>query len=95
MVLISNLWTWTTVASKVVNFVNYKIKDYLYKEILMRKKWNDVNWLPTFKKHSQFESCGIENKFKIKFYWIIILKFQESFTTCKWGVMYMTSKGKL
>jgi hypothetical protein len=21
-----------------------------------------------------------------------ILKFQESFTTCKWGVMYMTSK---
>ncbi len=24
-----------------------------------------------------------------------ILKFQKSFTTCKWGVMYMTSKTKL
>jgi hypothetical protein len=23
------------------------------------------------------------------------LKFQESFTTCKWGVMYMTSINKL
>jgi hypothetical protein len=22
----------------------------------------------------------------------IILEFQESFTTCKWGVMYITSK---
>jgi hypothetical protein len=25
----------------------------------------------------------------------IILKFQKSFTTCKWGVMYITSKTKL
>jgi hypothetical protein len=61
----------------------------------MRKKWDDVNWLPTLKKHSQFEICGIWKFEKIKIYWIIVLKIQESFTTCKWGVMYMTSKGKL
>ncbi len=24
----------------------------------------------------------------------IILKLQKSFTTCKWGIMYMTSKTK-
>jgi hypothetical protein len=44
------------------------------------------------KKHSQFESC--EN-FKIKNLLNKILKFQESFMTCKWGVMYITSKTKL
>jgi hypothetical protein len=25
----------------------------------MGKIWNDVNMLPTFKKYSHFESCGI------------------------------------
>jgi hypothetical protein len=29
---------------------------------------------------------------KIKNLLNIILKFQKSFTTCKWGVMYMISK---
>jgi hypothetical protein len=55
----------------------------------MRKNWDDINWLSTFKKHSQFESCEIKNLLNR------ILKFQVSFTTCKWGVMYMTSKTKL
>jgi hypothetical protein len=25
----------------------------------MKKIWNDVNWLPTLIKHSQFENYGI------------------------------------
>jgi hypothetical protein len=58
----------------------------------MRKNWDDVNWLSTLKKHSQFESCEI---FKTKNLLNRILKSQEFFTTCKWGVMYMTSKTML
>jgi hypothetical protein len=34
-------------------------------------------------------------KIKIKNLLNKILKFQKSFTTCKWDVMYMTSKTKL
>jgi hypothetical protein len=49
----------------------------------MRKKWDDVDWLPTFKKHSQFESYGIWNFENKKYILLIIKKFQESFTTCK------------
>jgi len=56
----------------------------------MRKNGDDVNWLSTLKK--QFESCEIWKFLKLKIYWTQIFKFQESFTTCKWGVMYMTSK---
>jgi len=32
----------------------------------MRKIWEDVNWLSTLKKHSQFESCEIWNLKKLK-----------------------------
>jgi hypothetical protein len=32
----------------------------------MRKNWDDVNWLPTLKKHSQFEIFGILKILKIK-----------------------------
>jgi hypothetical protein len=38
LVLIKDLWTWTMVASKVVNFVNYWAKDSLNNGILMRRK---------------------------------------------------------
>jgi hypothetical protein len=31
----------------------------------MRKKWDDVNWLSTLKKHSKFESCEIKNLLNI------------------------------
>jgi hypothetical protein len=51
------------------------------KEFWWKKNWDDVNWLSTLKQHLQFESCQI-------------LKFQESFNTFKWGVMYMTLKKK-
>jgi hypothetical protein len=59
----------------------------------MVKNLDDNNLLPKFKKHSQFKRYGIFNlkKFKVFFK---ILKFQESFTTCKWGVMCMTLKKK-
>jgi hypothetical protein len=77
LVLIKDLWTWTTITSKVVNFVESQVKDSLYKGILMKKNWDDVTWLSTLKKH------------------VRILKFQESFNTCKWGVMYMTYQTKL
>jgi len=33
---------------------------------LMKKNCDDVNWLSTLKKHSQFESCEILNWKKIK-----------------------------
>jgi hypothetical protein len=38
LVLIKDIWVWTIVAWKVVNFANYWAKDCLYKVILMRKK---------------------------------------------------------
>jgi hypothetical protein len=38
LVLINNLWTWTTITSKAVKFENYKAKDSLNNGILMRKK---------------------------------------------------------
>jgi hypothetical protein len=63
-------------------------------EFWWEKSWDDVNWLPTLRKHSQFEICGIWNK-KKKNLLNRILRFQDSFTTCEWGVMYMTSKAKL
>jgi hypothetical protein len=44
---------------------------------------------PHSKKHLQFKICEI---LKIKNLLNIILKLQKSFTICKWGVMYMTSK---
>jgi hypothetical protein len=58
----------------------------------MGKIWNNVHMLPTFKKNSKFESCGIWYLKINKNLLNKILKFQESFTTSKWGVMYMTSK---
>ncbi len=45
--------------------------------------------------HSQFESCENFKILKIKNILNKNLKFQKSYTTCKWGVMYMTSKTKL
>jgi hypothetical protein len=52
------------------------------------KNRDDVNWLPTLKKHSQFEICGIWNSWKLKIYWI---EFKI------WKVFYhmSTSKEKL
>jgi hypothetical protein len=44
--------------------------------------------------HSQFESYGIWNFEKLKIC-NKILKFQKSFTTHKWCVIYMTSKAKV
>jgi hypothetical protein len=64
-------------------------------EFWWEKNWNDVNWLPTLKKHSQFEIYGIWKILNIKNLLNIINFFQKSFTTCKWDVMYMTSKAKL
>ncbi len=32
---------------------------FLVMEFWWEKNWDDVNWLLTLKKHSQFESCGI------------------------------------
>jgi hypothetical protein len=61
-------------------------------EFWWEKNWDDVNGLPTLKKHSQFEICEIWNLKKIKNLLNKILRFQKSFTTCQWGVMYMTSK---
>jgi hypothetical protein len=60
----------------------------------MRKNWDDVNWLPTLKKHSQFEIFGILKILKIKNILNKILIFQKFYTTCKWGVMNMTFKAK-
>jgi hypothetical protein len=37
LVLINDFWTWTTIAPKVANFVNYYVKDSIYKRILMKK----------------------------------------------------------
>jgi hypothetical protein len=38
LVLVKDLWTWTIVTKKTINFANYWAKDSLYKIILMRKK---------------------------------------------------------
>jgi hypothetical protein len=57
----------------------------------MRKNWDDVNWLPTLKKHSQFEILKISKILNIL---NKILIFQKSYTTCKWVVMNMTTKEK-
>jgi hypothetical protein len=61
LVLIKDLWTWTKVASKVINFVNYYIKHFFLKEFWWETNWDDVNWLSTLKKHSQCKSCEIGN----------------------------------
>jgi hypothetical protein len=39
-------------------------------DFLWEKNWDDVNWLSTFKKHSQFKICGIWNFKKINIYLI-------------------------
>ncbi len=68
-----------------------KLNSFFIKEFWWEKNWDDVNWLSTLKKHSQFEIR--EFFFKLKKNLLnIISKLQESFTTCKWGVMYITSK---
>jgi hypothetical protein len=67
LVLINNYWTWTTITSKVANFVNYYVKDSLYKGTLMKKDLDDVNWLSTLKKHSKFENYKISKILKLKF----------------------------
>jgi hypothetical protein len=56
LVLIKHLWTTITFASKVVNLK--KLLTFC-KWILMRKNWDDVNWLSTLKKDSQLESCEV------------------------------------
>jgi hypothetical protein len=66
LVLIKHVWTWIIVTSKVVNFVITKLKTLFIKEFWWEKNWDDVNWLSTLKKHSQFESCEI---FKLKIYY--------------------------
>jgi hypothetical protein len=43
----------------------------------MRKNLNEVNWLSTLKKHSQFESCEIFKIKKLKIYWIEFLNFKS------------------
>jgi hypothetical protein len=48
----------------------------------MVKKWDDNNLLDTLKKHSQLKKCGILKLWKFK-----NLKFQECFTTYKWGII--------
>jgi hypothetical protein len=55
----------------------------------MKKKLDDSNLLPPFKKHSQFIEFETFGNSKY------LSKFQESFITCQWGVMYMTYKTKL
>jgi hypothetical protein len=60
----------------------------------MRKHWDDVNWLPTFRKHTHNLKFLELKILKIKNLLNIILRFQDSFATCQWGVMYMTSKAK-
>jgi len=45
-----------------------KLKTILLKEFWWDKNWKDVNWLSTLKKHSQFESCEIWKKIKLKIY---------------------------
>jgi hypothetical protein len=44
--------------------------------------------------HSQFKRYGTWNFWKFKIFFKL-LNFQESFTTCKWGVMCMTYKTNL
>jgi len=55
-------------------------------------KFYFINLLTIFKKHSYLKICEIQklNKFKRTFQnWSKILKLQKSFTTYKWGIMYM------
>jgi hypothetical protein len=77
LVLIKDLWTWTTFASKEVYFVSCYIKNSLYRGIFMKKNWADVNWLSTLKIHSQFESCEIWNFWKLKIDWTEIKNFKS------------------
>ncbi len=57
LVLIKDLWIWTTVTSRAFNFVNIKLETFFIKEFWWERNWDDVNWFSTFKKHSQFENC--------------------------------------
>jgi hypothetical protein len=55
---------------------------------------NDSKLLCTLKKHFKFKSCEI-GKFSNSKYVFKISRFQKSFITCKWGVMYITYKTKV
>jgi hypothetical protein len=49
LVLVKDLWTWTIVTKKAINFANYELKTLFIKSFWWEKNWNDVNWLSTFK----------------------------------------------
>ncbi len=68
-------------------FAKDYVKDSYNKEFFIIKSWNDSYLLTTLKKNSKLKSCGIWKfkKFKVCYE---IKKFQESFITCKRGVMY-------
>ncbi len=54
----------------------------------MAKNLNDNNLLPTLKNIHNLKDMEFEIFRNSKYF----SKFQKSFTTCKWGVMYMTYK---
>jgi hypothetical protein len=41
------------------------------------EKKSNIHWLPTFKKHSLFESSRIWNLKKIKIYWTNLFNFKS------------------
>ncbi len=69
MVLINDLWTWTTIAPKVVNLQVTKLTTPFIKEFWWEKNSDDVNGLSTLKNHSKFEICEIFKILKLKIYW--------------------------
>jgi hypothetical protein len=54
-----------------------KLKTFFIKEFWWEFFWNDVNWLSTFRKHSQFESCEFFLKIKFKINWTKLKNFKS------------------
>jgi hypothetical protein len=69
-VLIMDLWLEQQLHQKQSILQITKLTTLFIKEFWWEKNWDDVNWLSTFKKLSQFESCENFKIFKIKIYWI-------------------------